>query len=904
MKKKISTTIMLTTLLLPITTSTGIAMTSDNQEKNNNSEISSSETLEDILLPTSEDSEETSNSSLIVEKEETSEEILSLEKVEESENSDMQDNKFEIEETTGPEDSLKKDKSVDSSKGVISQHGSSLPWRMTDEQTIIFEEGFIINKGIDSIFRLSDYLEKENVAKIESITFEAPVTLINGMDELFGNFPNLKTINNFSYLNGEQVTTSRYVFSRTPNVTTIDWSNQTILWNKMDSFFTGSNVSDVNFTNLNLPITTDLSNLFANCINLSSIKLDGINVPKLKNIRFFISNTPNLTNLNLEHNKLYLPTMSYMFASSNFITANLNNLELPITIDMSSLFYNNAELNNVSMDNLMAQKVDNTSNMFNNTNNLKIIDWSNHTISIKSFRSMFSSSFVEEVNFDNLQLPQTTSIASLFSDNKNLHTVTMNGFNAPRIVSEGAYDVFAYTTNLTHLDWSNHTVNINNADKFFNNSKLISINLNHFNMPITTTTKYFFGSIPSLTHLDIDGFNAPKSKNNYYWFTNVGIQNIDWGGQTLNIPSTKYLFQRSKFQYIKLDNINLPITTELDLMFQQLKDTPNVSMKNLYAPNLKTTNSMFKDAAGIQELTISFEPAVSITNSNYMFSGLDKVEVLDLSTINLGKSLNVIGMFQGMASLKSLTLGDETILENSVSLPEAARDNKGNVIEGYTGNWQTIGTGTIDEPNGKWAGTSSQLIAKSKEGIKETYVWGVPSKVPGAGDIELIHFPSTFDFGVSHSMIKSDQLIDTKQKDHLVIRELRGMTSETNAGNWKLSASASPLSDNKQTEQLDSSVSYLFKTTLKQYENEDDTLPPSSEMIFPPSSEQSESVSFSKEVTVPTDEFTVDIMSASNAPDGRYALELEKTQLRIPKEVKTKQTSYNGNITWILADTI
>lgn len=96
----------------------------------------------------------------------------------------------------------------------------------------------------------------------------------------------------------------------------------------------------------------------------------------------------------------------------------------------------------------------------------------------------------------------------------------------------------------------------------------------------------------------------------------------------------------------------------------------------------------------------------------------------------------------------------------------------------------------------------------------------------------------------------------------------------------------------------------MCRIYLKQYENEDDTLPPSNDIIFPPTSEQSESVSLTKDIELPTDGFTVDIMKATNSPDGRYALELEKTQLKIPKEVKTDRTTYNGNITWILSDTI
>ena len=788
--------------------------------------------------------------------------------------------------------------------GVIDDNQSSVTWRFEEDGTLFLSGGHLQGYDLRTTFRLSRLLEQKIVEKVTTIYIEDTIVLFNGMDELFSGFTNLSTIINFKYLDGTQATSARYLFLNTPNLTHLDWSNQTISFTKMNSMFEDSDIQSVNFTNLSLPITTDMSRLFQGATSLSQLDLNGLNAPKITRIDSFITNTPNLKSLNLENQTLYLPKMDSMFAGSCIESANLNNLQLPLTTSLDSLFYNST-LNHITMNGINGPKVVNTSSMFLTTPYLKNIDWSNHTIKLKSLKSMFSGSQVESVNFNNLSLPIATDISSLFASSKNLTSITMDGFSAPSITSAtGANEILAYTTSLTHLDWSNHTINIKNADKFFFNSKLVSLNLTNFKMPITTSTKYFFGTVPSLKILEIDGFTAPNSMNNWYWFGNVGIETIDWSHHTLNIPSTKYMFQRAKLTSVNLNNIQLPIVKEFDFMFSNMNTIQTISMTDIYTPNLKTTTNMFKDSSNLTDLELSFSPEVELTHTNSMFNTLSNIETLDISTINIEKSLNVIDMFAGMTSLRSLTLGERTVLEPSVALPEAARTINGDILDGFTGKWQTIGTGTIEEPNGKWEGTSRQLITKSREKVKQTYVWGMPPKVIGAGEIELLHFPSSFDFGASNSSIKSDQIIETKSKEHVVVRELRGMTSETNAGNWKLSASAEQLTNKKKTESLDSSVSYLFKTILKQYENEDDTLPPSNDIIFPPTSEQSESVSLTKDIELPTDGFTVDIMKATNSPDGRYVLELEKTQLKIPKEVKTDRTTYNGNITWILSDTI
>lgn len=823
---------------------------------------------------------------------------------------DIENSKPEVTEESGvkeTEEMFSNDKTENrtmdnQNSGVIDYNNSYLPWRLDDNGTLLFEQGYLNGLSTNTSFKLTEQLNKTIVQQVETISFEDTVTLTNGMDELFYGFPNLKEVNHFENLNGTNVTSARFMFTNTPNLTHIDWSNQIIYFNKMQSMFEGSSIQSANLTNLSLPVTTDLSRFFQSCPNLSDIKINGLNAPKATKVESFIANTPQLTILNLENQTINLTNMSEFFAHSNVQTANLNNLNLPITTNMQMLFYNNNSLNQVSMDGINGPKVTSTSNMFLSTTNLKSIDWSNHTIRLKSLKLMFSGSSVVTVDFSNLSLPITTDISSLFSSNKSLSYITMDNLNAPNVTNSA--EIFSFTTSLTNLDWSNHTIKIKNADNFFNYSRLVSLNLTNFNLPITISTKYFIGSVGSLTDFEIDGFSAPVSNNNWSWFITVGFTDLDWSHKTLNIPSTRYLFQRAKFRTINIDYIQLPLTKEADLMFANMTMIQSISMKHVYSPNLTSTTSFFKDSSGLKELEISFTPEVELNNTNNMFSTLSNIEILDISTINIEKSLNVIDMFSGMTSLRSLTLGERTVLEKSVSLPEAARDANGDVIDGFTGKWQTIGSGSIEEPNGKWSGTATELIAKSREKVKETYVWGIPLKVVGAGEIELLHFPSAFDFGISNSKTNNDQIIETSSKEHVVIRELRGMTSEANAGNWKLSVSAEQLTNKKQTETLDSSVSYLFKTTLKQYENEDDSLPPSNEVIFPPSSEQNDAISLAQDFELPTDGFAIDIMKATNAPDGRYALELEKTQLKIPKNVKTERTTYNGNVTWILADTI
>ena len=75
-------------------------------------------------------------------------------------------------------------------------------------------------------------------------------------------------------------------------------------------------------------------------------------------------------------------------------------------------------------------------------------------------------------------------------------------------------------------------------------------------------------------------------------------------------------------------------------------------------------------------------------------------------------------MFAGMTSLRELTLGRQFEFGNVAGLP-AVR-----LTPVFTGRWQNVGSGTIENPQGSFVFTSAQLMSGfNGETMADTWVW-------------------------------------------------------------------------------------------------------------------------------------------------------------------------------------
>jgi surface protein/YD repeat-containing protein len=131
-----------------------------------------------------------------------------------------------------------------------------------------------------------------------------------------------------------------------------------------------------------------------------------------------------------------------------------------------------------------------------------------------------------------------------------------------------------------------------------------------------------------------------------------------------------------------------------------------------------------------------------VGNMSHMFNGTSNLTSLDLTNWDVSRATSTASnsgmrsMFRGMTSLRELTLGTNFVFRNSPELPHI------NVTSEFTGLWQNVGEGTVEDPSGSFVFSSIGLMAQYN-GLEmaDTFVWQAQPIMP-EGVIAQGQFPN------------------------------------------------------------------------------------------------------------------------------------------------------------------
>ena len=131
------------------------------------------------------------------------------------------------------------------------------------------------------------------------------------------------------------------------------------------------------------------------------------------------------------------------------------------------------------------------------------------------------------------------------------------------------------------------------------------------------------------------------------------------------------------------------------------------------------TRSLFAQLTSLHTIngmdTWDTSSVVLFTN---MFRDTHSLTNLDLSSWDTGSSTSMSSMLQDANNLRKLKLGDHFGFETNARLV-----NVPNNVE-FTGIWQNVGMGTVENPQGDYTFTSAQLMAQYDGTIHaDTWVW-------------------------------------------------------------------------------------------------------------------------------------------------------------------------------------
>ena len=167
---------------------------------------------------------------------------------------------------------------------------------------------------------------------------------------------------------------------------------------------------------------------------------------------------------------------------------------------------------------------------------------------------------------------------------------------------------------------------------------------------------------------------------------------------------------------IKIDG-QLKLSGSVKFLFHGLTKLKTIEgLDNLDTSEVTDMSEMFSDSTMLLKLDLSNFNTVKVTRMNNMFHNCINLRYLDIHSFNMANTSNVAGMLLTLESLKVLKLG---------------KDNKIGLSDFQTkARWNSLGSGSINNPAGKENWTSKQVETNyNSSNISDTFISTIANPV-------------------------------------------------------------------------------------------------------------------------------------------------------------------------------
>ena len=222
-----------------------------------------------------------------------------------------------------------------------------------------------------------------------------------------------------------------------------------------------------------------------------------------------------------------------------------------------------------------------------------------------------------------------------------------------------------------------------------------------------------------LNSADFSDFETSKITSMEMMFYNTGFESLDLSAfNTSQVTSMYAMFDgASKLHSLNVENFNTNKVTNMSYMFYNIAAS-EVDLSSFNTSNVSNMEGMFDSTSKLNKLDLSVFDTSKATTMEYMFAG-SAVSQLNISSFTIGDGVKTTGMLQSTVNLKQLSLGKKTQLKAGMNIPDVP------TTDGYTGHWQNVGNGTVDEPAGNHVWTSAELMSQFNVATMgdDTFVW-------------------------------------------------------------------------------------------------------------------------------------------------------------------------------------
>ena len=449
---------------------------------------------------------------------------------------------------------------------------------------------------------ISLYLSKETKIKIRFLvpSYEITIKIIGKGNQTILNdnvpIPSRLFLNNDTEPldGGKEV----YNLESDRNTVKIVWDNNITSCYYM--FFSRSNIEEINLSNFDSSLVTDISGMFFQCSNLKLIDFSNFNSEKVTQMNYVFFECISLQYLDLKNfNTQSVTSMIQMFFRCNsLISLDFSNFDTKSVTNMFQMFFECFSLIVLDLSNFNTSSVTTMYEMFRNCPKLEIINLNSfNTRSVKDMTRMFYGCHaLKSIDLTSFDTSSVTSMFQIFLECKTLTSLNLSNFNTSLLTDMA--EMFKGCLNLENLDLTNfNTSAITSMGNMFRDcNSLKSLNLSHFD---TSNVVYFdnmFNGCKSLEKLDISNFDTSSAKMLNNMFSDCqSLKSLDLSNfNSSQVYSTNSMFLNcNNLISLELGNFDTSLVTDMSYMFSNCQSLASLNLNSFNTKSLNSSYQMF-----------------------------------------------------------------------------------------------------------------------------------------------------------------------------------------------------------------------------------------------------------------------------------------------------------------------
>ena len=442
---------------------------------------------------------------------------------------------------------------------------------------------------------------------------------------------------------------------------TLQWEN--IIRTTIGMFYSCEDIIEIDMTNFDTSLVTDMSYMFFNCVSLETLDISNFNTINVETMEYMFSFCSNLISINLQSFiTSKVTTFSAMFAECTSLKSIIiNNFQTELVIDMSYMFYYCTSLETLDISSFNTKNVGSMYYMFAYCMSLKSINLQNFdTSKVTTFDNMFTYCLALEIlDISNFNTTNVKTMEFMFSYCIKLNSINLQSFDTSNVTI--FYGMFFACISLTTLNLNNfQTGSANNMTYMFSYcDSLELLDISNFNTINVITMEYMFLASSNLKSINLQNLDTSNVKTFYGMFggcsslTSINLTNFKTDSA---IDLSLMFYQCSSLEILDLSNFNTINVITMEGMFIYCSNLRSINLQSFNTLNVEVFGLMFDGCSSLTSINLTHFKTDLATDMSYMFNDCKLLEIVDISNFNTINVTNMELMFSDCINLKSINL--------------------------------------------------------------------------------------------------------------------------------------------------------------------------------------------------------------------------------------------------------